>query len=56
MLFYRERKKDLAAQKRVEREAKQAQLIIYRLAILVNENPPGGVKKNRIYNRFLIYS
>ena len=40
MLFYEGKKKDLAAQKKFEREAKQAQLIIQKLAILVNENPP----------------
>lgn len=36
-------KKDLAAQKKFEREAKQGQLIIQKLATLVNKNPSGGV-------------
>ena len=43
MLFYEERKKDLAVQKKFKREAKEAQLIIQKLATLLNENPLGDV-------------
>lgn len=45
---------DLAAQKTVEREAKQSQLIIQKLAILVNENLPGSVYKICIYSERFI--
>lgn len=43
MLFYREKKKDLVAQKKVGKEAKQAHFVVQKLAILVNKNPMGVV-------------
>ena len=43
------KKRDLAVQKKAEREAKKAQLAAEKLASQVNKNSPGGVQKSRKY-------
>lgn len=43
------KKKELAAQKKAEREAKKAHLVAEKLATQVKKNPPGGVQKSRQY-------
>ena len=44
------KKKELAAQKKADREAKKAQITSKVLLSQVNKNPPGGVQKSRMYN------
>lgn len=43
------KKRELAAQKKAEREAKKAHLAAEKLATQVNKNPPGGVQKSHKY-------
>ncbi len=46
----RRMEKVLAAQRKVEREARQAQLVVHKFVSLVNKNPPGTIIKKCIYN------
>ena len=44
------KKKELAAQKKADREAKKAQVTAKAFSSRINKNLPGGVQKSRIYN------
>ena len=43
------KKRELAVQKKTEREAKKAHLAAEKLATQIIKNPPGGVQKSRKY-------
>ena len=47
------KKKELTAQKKVDKKAKKAQVTVKAFFSWINKNLSGGIQKSRMYNWFL---